>query len=156
MADEKHETGARAADKAGSGTDPGAGKDRKTVGDGDAAQNSEKNLKAGLNKPDGPTTEGRIVEDETAVTPEHDDGRQEQAVKVAESLGANVEQVSDKEKADFERDYAEGVRERSVAGTVNSRTDPGNGKVYTDPRIDPRDTNAPDAGLTPEGQRIAS
>lgn len=30
-----------------------------------------------------------------------------------------------------------------------------NGRVYKDARIDPRDTNAPDAGLTPDGRRIA-
>lgn len=30
-----------------------------------------------------------------------------------------------------------------------------NGKVYKDERINPRDTNAPDAGLTPDGRRIA-
>jgi hypothetical protein len=31
-----------------------------------------------------------------------------------------------------------------------------NGKTYKDPRIVPSDTNAPDAGLTPDGRRIAS
>lgn len=30
-----------------------------------------------------------------------------------------------------------------------------NGKTYQDARISPADTNAPDAGLTPDGRRIA-
>lgn len=30
-----------------------------------------------------------------------------------------------------------------------------NGKTYSDSRINPSDTNAPDAGLTPDGRRIA-
>lgn len=30
-----------------------------------------------------------------------------------------------------------------------------NGKTYKNPKITPSDTNAPDAGLTPDGRRIA-
>lgn len=41
----------------------------------------------------------------------------------------------------------------AVAAPVVDNSD--NGKVYSDDRINPRDTNAPDAGLTPDGRRIA-
>lgn len=41
----------------------------------------------------------------------------------------------------------------AVTNPVEDHSD--NGKVYKDVRIDPRDTNAPDAGLTPDGRRIA-
>lgn len=30
-----------------------------------------------------------------------------------------------------------------------------NGKTYKNPKITPKDTNAPDAGLTPDGRRVA-
>lgn len=38
-------------------------------------------------------------------------------------------------------------------GATDDKSD--NGRVYNDARISPRDTNAPDAGLTPDGRRIA-
>lgn len=49
------------------------------------------------------------------------------------------------------------VEENGVRSAVSTAADvpKGNGKVYTDPRINPRDTNAPDAGLTPDGVRVA-
>lgn len=40
-----------------------------------------------------------------------------------------------------------------VATPTEDKSD--NGKTYEDPRITPSDTNAPDAGLTPDGRRIA-
>lgn len=46
----------------------------------------------------------------------------------------------------------DGVRS-AVANPVEDQSD--NGKVYNDVRVNPRDTNAPDAGLTPDGVRIA-
>lgn len=48
---------------------------------------------------------------------------------------------------------------RSVVSTAASPKEveeaSDNGKTYSDPRIVPRDTNAPDAGLTPSGVRVA-
>lgn len=51
-----------------------------------------------------------------------------------------------------------GVEESGVFSVVTTPVvdQSENGKVYTDSRINPRDTNAPDAGLTPDGRRIAS
>jgi hypothetical protein len=40
-----------------------------------------------------------------------------------------------------------------VATPTKDQSD--NGKTYKNPRIVPSDTNAPDAGLTPDGRRIA-
>lgn len=65
----------------------------------------------------------------------------EEAVEKRSATGGNVKLV--------EKD---GVVS-AVSTPLEDRSD--NGKVYRDDRINPRDTNAPDAGLTPDGRRIA-
>lgn len=113
---------------------------------------TNKNVKQGENRPDGPTTEGRIKQD-SSVKPEETTSDLD---KTIEKAFPNVE-VNDNPKTDGPgEEFKEVMREQSTRGTVNSKEDKGNGKVYTDPRVNPSDTNAPDAGLTPEGYRIAS
>lgn len=65
----------------------------------------------------------------------------QEAVDKRATEGGNVEIVEEN-----------GVRS-AVATPFKDNSD--NGKVYSDVRINPRDTNAPDAGLTPDGRRIA-
>lgn len=65
----------------------------------------------------------------------------EEAVEKRSATGGNVELVEN-----------DGVVS-AVSSPVVDRSD--NGKVYRDERVNPRDTNAPDAGLTPDGRRIA-
>lgn len=64
-----------------------------------------------------------------------------EAAEERDSSGGNVKIVE-----------KNGVRS-AVAEPLEDHSD--NGKVYKDVRISPRDTNAPDAGLTPDGRRIA-
>jgi len=65
----------------------------------------------------------------------------QEAVEKRSATGGNVELV--------EKD---GVVS-AVSSPIVDRSD--NGKVFRDERVNPRDTNAPDAGLTPDGRRIA-
>lgn len=67
------------------------------------------------------------------------------------------EVVKNKKNADKENRAA--VVEQTNRGLRNDTRpggDDGNGKTYTDERIVPSDTNAPDAGRLPDGTQVAS
>ena len=80
----------------------------------------------------------------TATQPDRGEKEAQEAVEKRGNTGG-VEDLEMVEK--------NGVRSVVSKGTPEDKSD--NGKVYADARVNPRDTNAPDAGLTPDGRRIA-
>lgn len=68
-------------------------------------------------------------------------------------------QEIEKAQESADADYRKEERGRTNAG-LDSPNRPGgpdgNGKIYKDERIVPSDTNAPDAGLLPDGTRVAN
>lgn len=69
-----------------------------------------------------------------------------------EELGREAAEKRSREGGDVKQVEKDGVTSY-VATPLEDQSD--NGKTYKDPRIVPSDTNAPDAGVTPDGRTIA-
>lgn len=119
-----------------------------------SAKSADKNPKADVTE----TTKGTpdFVADrvsDLAPTPEAVDAQRDSLnPSLGEELAQKAVEDNSREGGNVEIVEENGVRS-AVAKPFTGNSD--NGKVYRDERINPRDTNAPDAGLTPDGRRIA-
>lgn len=100
----------------------------------------------------GDGTHADRVSDRAPLPTDVDGMRDKLDPKLGERLAEEAAEKRSATGGDIKIVEKNGVRS-AVREEIEDRSD--NGKVYSDVRINPRDTNAPDAGLTPDGRRIA-